>query len=45
MNVEINGRKIGTVDEVMFQVRGDPWITVIQEVENRERRYKEDGYK
>jgi len=44
MNVEINGRKIGTADEVIFQVHGDPWITVMQEAENRERRYKEDNY-
>ncbi len=44
MNVEINGRKICTTDEVIFQVHEDPWITVIQEDENRERRYKEDNY-
>jgi len=34
MNVEINGENVGTADEIMFQVKGDPWLTVVQEEDN-----------
>jgi len=44
MNVVINGKNIGTTDEVMFQVKGDPWITIIQEAEDKKPGHEERHY-